>query len=94
MVWVMALTSLIQLSSCVSGHRKSMLSQRASFNPEMIGSGSAWGRREQTCHGPTGSARGDWRLLRHTLVPGAVGVCSVCPLEQRGVDTDKGWVVV
>lgn len=77
MVWVMALTSLIQLSSCVSGHRKSMLSQRASFNPEMLGSGSAWGRREQTCHGPTGSARGHWRLLKH---PGSWGSGSVFSL--------------
>lgn len=58
MVWGMALTSQSQLSSCVSGHRKSALSQRASFNSEMTGGSSAWGRRERACHGQTGSARG------------------------------------
>lgn len=38
-----------QLSSCVSGHRKSALSQGASLSPEVTGGGSAWGRREQAC---------------------------------------------
>lgn len=36
-----------QLSSCVSGHRKSVLSQGASLSPEVTGGGSAWGRMEQ-----------------------------------------------
>lgn len=34
------------------------------------------------------------RLLTRALVLGAIGVCSVCSPEQRGIAKDKGWVVV
>lgn len=51
MLWGMSLASQSQLSSCVSGHRQSVLAQGAPCPPEMTGGGSVWGRREQACRG-------------------------------------------
>lgn len=85
MLWEMALSSQSQLSSCVSGPRKSMLSQGAPFHPEVTEGGSSWGRRERSCCG---------RLVLPEETEEAVEICpgswgrgaiSVCPLGQRGL---------
>lgn len=88
-LWGMALASQSQLSSCVSGHRRSELSQGASFNPEMTGGGSVWGGREQACCGRL-DVPGETEEAVETR-PGSWGRPGVfsLPPGDRGLGKDK-----
>lgn len=90
MLWEMAPASQSQLSSCVSGHRKSMLSQGAPFHPGVTGGGSSWGRRERAYCGRPGLPRETEEAVETCPGSWGRGAIVVCPLGQRGLGK-AGW---